>query len=56
MINARFGMQEIDLEAESCGRMMWDNKELVSKIWARCHDVIPEILEPKDKPGITRNN
>ncbi|KAK3178680.1 hypothetical protein OEA41_000817 [Lepraria neglecta] len=53
MINVGSGSQEIDTETRSCGRIIWDNRELLSKIWARCQNLVPEILELKDKPGIT---
>ena len=53
MINVGSGSQEIDTETRSCGRIIWDNGELLSKIWARCQNLVPEILELKDKPGIT---
>ena len=52
-INVGFGMQEVDTESRSCGRIIWDNGELLSKIWARCQDAVPEILELKDQPSIT---
>ncbi|MCJ1456904.1 hypothetical protein MMC28_007270 [Mycoblastus sanguinarius] len=53
MINVGYGRQEIDTETRSCGRIIWDNGELASKIWGRCQHLVPEILELKDKPGIT---
>ena len=48
-----FGMQEVDIESRSCGRIIWDNGELLAKVWARCQDQVPEILILKDQPGIT---
>ncbi|KAL8720012.1 MAG: hypothetical protein Q9225_003057 [Loekoesia sp. 1 TL-2023] len=52
-INAGYSGQQIDVETRLCGRIIWDNKELASRIWARCQDHVPEILELKDKPLIT---
>ncbi|KAL8971871.1 MAG: hypothetical protein Q9183_000842 [Haloplaca sp. 2 TL-2023] len=54
-INASYGRQELDAETRSCGRIIWADSKLVSKIWARCQSHVPEILELKDKPGITGN-
>lgn len=53
-INAGYSGQRIDTESRLCGRIIWDNKELAARIWSRCKDHVPEILELKDKPGITR--
>ena len=39
------GGGEVDAESRSCGRIIWDEKALASKIWARCHDHVPEIRE-----------
>ena len=52
-IKVGFGMQEVDPESRLCGRIIWDNKDLASRIWARCRDHVPEILELKDRPEIT---
>ncbi|KAL8688773.1 MAG: hypothetical protein Q9218_005397 [Villophora microphyllina] len=53
MINTGYGKQELDPETRSCGRIIWDNQKLASKIWARCQDHVPEIHELKDRPDIT---
>lgn len=55
MINVGYGRQEIDAETRSCGRIIWNNKKLVSKIWAQCQDQVPQILKLKDRPAITGN-
>ncbi|KAL8831224.1 MAG: hypothetical protein Q9170_005395 [Blastenia crenularia] len=52
-INAGYSGQQIDAESRLCGRMIWDNEELAARIWARCIGHVPEILELKDRPGIT---
>ncbi|KAL8731147.1 MAG: hypothetical protein Q9181_004394 [Wetmoreana brouardii] len=52
-VNVGYGRQQVDLETRSCGRIIWDDRELASKIWARCQDWVPEILELKDRPEIT---
>ena len=53
MVNVGYGRQEVDTETRSCGRIIWDNHDLASTIWARCQQYVPEILEIKDKPTIT---
>ncbi|KAL8934450.1 MAG: hypothetical protein Q9216_005908 [Gyalolechia sp. 2 TL-2023] len=52
-INAGYSGQQIDPETRLCGRIIWSNPELVSRIWNRCKDHVPEILRLKDRPGIT---
>ncbi|KAL9593286.1 MAG: hypothetical protein Q9219_007619 [cf. Caloplaca sp. 3 TL-2023] len=52
-INAGFSGQQVDPETRLCGRIIWDNELLASRIWARCRDHIPELLLLRDKPGIT---
>ncbi|KAG8530721.1 uncharacterized protein KY384_004078 [Bacidia gigantensis] len=52
-VNVGYGRQELDPETRSCGRIIWDNSDLVARIWARCQNHVPEILQLKDKPGIT---
>ena len=55
MINAGNGRQELDPYTRDCGRIIWDDKELVGKIWARCQDAVPEIMDLKDKARVTGN-
>lgn len=55
-INSGFSGQEVDTESRLCGRIIWDNEELASKIWARCQDHVPENLEVEDAPHITGSN
>lgn len=53
MINSGTDRQVVDLESRSCGRIIWDDPEIVSRIWARCQGLVPELHELKDKPSIT---
>ncbi|KAL9045099.1 MAG: hypothetical protein Q9214_001819 [Letrouitia sp. 1 TL-2023] len=55
MINSGSGGQVVDLESRSCGRIIWDDPKIVSRIWARCQGLVPELHELKDKPSITGN-
>ncbi|KAL9613340.1 MAG: hypothetical protein Q9167_002101 [Letrouitia subvulpina] len=53
MINSGSGRQEVDLGSRSCGRIIWDDPEIVSRIWARCQGLVPELHELRDRPSIT---
>ena len=54
MINSGSGgQQELDTESRSCGRIIWENQDVASKIWARFEGAVPELLELKDRPEIT---
>ena len=55
MINIGNGEQEFNKDARDCGRIIWDDRDLVAKIFARCEASVTEILELKDKPLITGN-
>jgi hypothetical protein len=30
-------------DTRNCGRIIWDSREVVAKIWARCEPHVPEI-------------
>lgn len=53
MINSSSDRQVVDLESRSCGRIIWDDPEMVSRIWARCQGLVPELHELEDKTSIT---
>ena len=53
MVNIGSGNQAFYPETRDCGRIIWDDKDLVAKIFARCEASVPEILELKDKARIT---
>lgn len=53
MINIGNGRQQFMPEQRDCGRIIWDDGELVAKIWARCGQLVPEILELKDQAKVT---
>ncbi|KAL8948380.1 MAG: hypothetical protein Q9222_005436 [Ikaeria aurantiellina] len=40
-------------ENRMCQRLMWDSPELVSKIWERIADKVPEVQELKNWPQAT---
>ena len=52
MINVGSGKQVMATETRNCGRIVWDDREIVAKIWARCRDAVPELSEIRDQPKI----
>ncbi|KAL9105061.1 MAG: hypothetical protein Q9163_000074 [Psora crenata] len=53
MVNIGNGKQVFDPYTRNCGRIIWDDRELVARIWARCNDAVPEIHQMVDRPRIT---
>lgn len=54
MINVGGGRQELYADVRNCGRIIWDDRELMARLWARIEPfVIEEIGELKDKPLVT---
>ena len=55
MVNVGGGMQMTIKDTRDCGRIIWDDVDMVDRIWKRIVDHVPEILTLKDQPGITGN-
>lgn len=53
MINVGGGMQQMRIDTRDCGRIIWDDRDMVGRIWNRIQDSVPEIHSLKDMPGIT---
>lgn len=49
MINIGGGKQALFTDARDCGRIIWDDCELVEKMWLRIAKVVPEIGVLKDQ-------
>lgn len=43
MVNVGFGQEKIITDARDCGRIIWDDHDVVSKIWARISSSVPEV-------------
>ena len=43
MVNIGSGQQRLTTEIRDCGRIIWDDQEIVAKIWARCKGHMGEI-------------
>ena len=53
MINIGGGEQILLTDARDCGRIIWDDTDLVERIWSRIEDSVPEIALLKDMPLVT---
>ena len=53
MVNVGGGRQGVAKDVRDCGRIIWDDREMVAKLWDRCRDFVPEILNLSDQAFIT---
>lgn len=53
MVNIGGGEQMMITDTRNCGRIIWDNSELVDKIWARCSEHVPEVRKLEAWPKVT---
>ncbi|KAF1966634.1 hypothetical protein BU23DRAFT_560050 [Bimuria novae-zelandiae CBS 107.79] len=53
MVNIGGGFQAMYEDIRKCGRIIWDNRDLVAKIWARIHDSVPDIHRLENWPDVT---
>jgi hypothetical protein len=53
MVNIGGGMQAMIEETRKCGRIIWDNRELMAKLWARIESSVPEVHRLEMRPRIT---
>lgn len=53
MINIGGGMQAMYEDTRKCGRIIWDDRDVVAKLWARIEGAVPEIHELTNRPHIT---
>ena len=55
MINVGGGRQALITESRDCGRIIWDDKDVVERIWSRVKDSVQEIEHLKSMPRVTGN-
>lgn len=55
MINVGGGRQRLITDSRDCGRIIWDDRAIVEKLWSRVKDLVPEIEYLKNAPLITGN-
>ncbi|KAL9597595.1 MAG: hypothetical protein Q9219_005034 [cf. Caloplaca sp. 3 TL-2023] len=55
MINVGMGQQKLITDARDCGRIIWDDRDVVARIWSRVKDCVPEIQVLKGMARVTGN-
>ncbi|KAF2494265.1 hypothetical protein BU16DRAFT_464565 [Lophium mytilinum] len=53
MINVGNGRQALYEDTRNCGRIIWDDKEIVAKLWARVEATVPELQYLENWPKVT---
>ena len=53
MINIGGNEQALMTDTRDCGRIIWDDEDVVLRIWSRVKDSVPEIESLKDMPKVT---
>ena len=53
MVNVGGGRQEMILDVRNCGRIIWDDREIIGKIWNRVRDHVPELQSIQNAPAVT---
>ena len=53
MINVGGGRQALMTDSRDCGRIIWDDPDIVDRIWARIKGSVPEIEFLKDMSSVT---
>jgi hypothetical protein len=54
MINIGDGEQMLAEDTRKCGRIIWDEQDIVNRIWERCRPLVPELerLDSKTWPEL----
>ncbi|KAF7186021.1 hypothetical protein HII31_12650 [Pseudocercospora fuligena] len=57
MINVGGGRQQLMTDSRNCGRIIWDSKEVVAKVWKRIEHIpeVQEIVRLQNVPDIFGN-
>jgi len=55
LVNIGMGMQELRPDVRSCGRIIWDDRAVVEKLWNRVKSHVPELEFVSNAPDITGN-
>lgn len=53
MVNVGNGQQRLYEDTRKCGRIIWDDRDIVAKIWARIEDTVPDIHRLQDWSVVT---
>jgi hypothetical protein len=55
MVNIGGGEQAMYEDTRKCGRIIWDSRELMAKLWARIEGHVPDIHQLENWPSVTGN-
>lgn len=55
LINIGGGMQAMYEDTRKCGRIIWDDKEFMAKLWDRIEGAVPEIHRLENWADVTGN-
>ena len=53
LVNVGGGLQALMTDTRDCGRIIWDDREVVKKLWSRIKDSVPEIEYLSNRPEVT---
>lgn len=53
LVNVGCGQQRQILDVRDCGRIIWDDRDVVARIWERIKGAVPEIEILENKPKVT---
>ncbi|KAF1830310.1 oxidoreductase domain-containing protein [Decorospora gaudefroyi] len=55
MVNVGGGRQALYEDTRKCGRIIWDNREIMTRLWARIEASVPEIHTLRNWANVTGN-
>lgn len=55
MVNVGGGRQAMYEDTRKCGRIIWDNREIMTKLWARIEGFVPDIHRLRNWASVTGN-
>ena len=55
LVNVGGNQQRLLLDIRDCGRIIWDDRALVEKLWNRVKEYVPETEYLKEMPLVTGN-
>lgn len=55
LVNVGGGMQALYEDTRKCGRIIWDDRDVMAKLWARIEGAVPEIHELHNWAHVTGN-
>jgi hypothetical protein len=55
MVNVGGGRQALYSDLRNCGRIIWDDHDIVAKLWTRIESSVPEIHHLQNWPAVTGN-